>query len=138
MGGGGGGTRTESEASGQFAEIARDVWKDYKRRFIPKENQLISMVSAPQQEYKKAMDFVNTGVNTAFNTQQGTNARDIARMGVSLTPEQQQTMARTNSLSQTSTMAGAENAARQQIKDRNMAIMGGGLTTTYKTLDRGK
>lgn len=121
-----GGNRTTAgdwdSASNISAQLTRAQWEDWKKRYQPYEQRLkdIAMGKTDNIEAEKR---AGAAVGTAFNTAQGTYARNRSRYGLSAMPGMQDRMA----LSKAATTASAVNQTRQATRDRDMALMTGGL-----------
>lgn len=130
MGGGGGGIRQDFESSWKFANIAREQYDDYKRRFRPVERQLQAIAGDSGTEVKNALGFARSAADQQFDAAPGESARDLARMGVTMRPEEQAAMLKGNEMAKAGFLAGAENQARLAVRDRRDQIMSGGMAQT--------
>ena len=127
MGGGGGGVINDFDASERFASVGRNAWNwDKKNLVIPYQTRLTAetLGNAPTLQ---AVGFAKNAVNQAFNTSAGAQSRDLARMGVMPTATQRMEMNLQNSADRASLLAATENAARLQVKDRNLQTLAGGM-----------
>jgi hypothetical protein len=139
MGGGGGGTKQDFVQSERFATIARGMWADYNKRFVPEENKLISAIGTEEVDARNNMGMAADTVNQTFGAQQGAMDRTLSRYGVTPTAPQATASARTLDMARTGTLANTENAVRLGIKDRNIGIMTGGISgaRTFPELQQG-
>ncbi|TQE98720.1 MAG: hypothetical protein FKY71_12325 [Spiribacter salinus] len=112
-------------ARDRMAKVHRSMWEDYKRRFVPFENALMSSVG----EHGPTLNQVGQSVDQQYKNQRGQQNRRLSRMGVQKTQEQRAVSNRQNALSRSKAKAGALNTARMGLKDRDIAIMGGGLSS---------
>lgn len=131
--GGGGGSTQNYEASMPFALLAREQWQDYKKRFMPIEKQLIKE-GTNQTQFITEPKMAQTAVNQAFDTQQGSMSRDLARMGVSMTPDEQSASNQGLEMAKTSALVGESNDARNNVLDRMNGVMNGGLSVANRSI----
>jgi hypothetical protein len=140
MGGGGGGTHQDFAQSERFARIARGMWADYQKRYVPEENKLLNAVATEQADAQKTVGMAADTVNQQYDLQNGAMDRSLARRGITPTAPQAAASERTLSLARTSTLANTLNAARLGIKDRNIGLMTGsaGSARMIPEIQRGK
>jgi len=131
--GGGGGSTQNYEASIPFALLAREQWRDYKKRFMPIEKQLISE-GTNQGQFLTEPQMAQNSVNQAFNTQSGSMSRDLARRGVSMTPDEQSAANHGLEMAKTSALVGESNDARNNVWDRINGVMNGGLSVANRSI----
>lgn len=110
-------------ASDTYAQVTRDQWQQYVNQFVPIENQLINY-SANTQLSEQNMQRAITGVQQAFQSQQGQTQRRLSGYGVSLNPQEQAAANREQNLSQSLGEVGAANAARDFTVNRQRGILG--------------
>lgn len=124
-------TMQKKAANWELAKISRDQWEDYKQRFMPVEKRLAGQIGT-----QSAFDagFAKRQIPQAFAMQQGALGRDFARLGVTATPDQQAAMEQNMALQRASALVGAENAARLNAEDRDMAILSGGMATMNRNI----
>lgn len=119
----GGGGGPSMQASAMRAAIARDLWEDYKTRFVPLEDRLIGTIgnkALQAEQIEKSQELVGQGFDVA-----DTGYRDTMRgYGLTLTPAQEQAYARRSNVSETASKVGAANLTRRAIQDRDLAAMG--------------
>lgn len=111
-----------NSASSMSAQLTRAQWQDWITRFAPYETRLKELAMG-QTDNQEAEQRAGQAVSTAFNTSQGSYARNRARYGLSAMPGMTDQMA----LSKTATQAAAINQTRQATRDRDMALLTGGL-----------
>lgn len=131
--GGGGGSTQNYEASIPYALLAREQWRDYKRRFLPIEKQLISEGTNDYQ-YLSEPKMATDAVNRAFNSQPGAMSRGMSRMGITMTPDEQAAADHSLQMAKTSAMVGEANDARNNVWDRQNSIMSGGLSAVNRAI----
>lgn len=112
-------------ASEMAAAVQRAEWEDYKRRFRPVENELMGSIGNPQV-LNDALARGQQAVSTSFDTSAGVMQRGLSRLGVAMNPAEQAASDRSLSLEQARTGAAVDNMTRRNVKDRDLAIMGGG------------
>lgn len=131
--GGGGGSTQNYEASIPYALLAREQWQDYKKRFLPIEKQLISQGTSDAQ-YITEPKMATNAVTRAFDAQPGAMTREMGRMGVSMTPDEQSAANQSLQMAKTSAMVGESNDARNNVWDRQNSIMSGGLSAVNRAI----
>jgi hypothetical protein len=112
-----------SSAADTYAQVTRDQWQQYVSQFVPIENQLINYATdtqLPAENMQRAI----TGVQNAFQTQQGQTQRRLSGYGISLNPQEQAAATREQNLSQSLGEVGAANAARDFTVNRQRGILG--------------
>lgn len=118
--------KSKYSASENMAKIARAEWEDYKKRFVPIENRLISEVS-DRSLYEEAAERGAQNVGLAFDSQLGINERNNQRLGITQTAEQQEQFTRQAGLQRSLAQVEASNRGREAIDERNLNIMAGGI-----------
>ena len=114
-------------ASNLNSWIHTQEYNDYQRRFRPIEDELIGSVDNPEV-MQNAMDRTRSNVDQGFGMSEGITKRAFERMGVEA-PERD-----TNSrLHQAASKAQALNSTKRGILERDLQIMGGGLTPAAQT-----
>ncbi len=131
--GGGGGISNAYEASMPFAEIARAQWRDYKKRFMPVEDKLIAE-GTDQTQYIRDPRMAADSVNNAYNTQSGATTRDLGRMGITMSPEEQSAANDSTLMNRTQALVANQNSARMGVTDRIAGVMDGGLSAADRTI----
>jgi hypothetical protein len=134
MGGGGGGNKQDFEQSARFAHIARALWSDQAKRFWPREEELTGRMMTEEADAKRFTGMATDTTNRMFANQQGAMTRDMARYGVTPTAVQTAASQRTLDMARTGVLANTRNAARLGVKDQNMGVMAGGLTTNARNI----
>lgn len=116
---------SDTYASDVRAWINREIYDDYKRRFEPQEQELISAITGPEM-LDERLSAIHANTENAFEASRASANRRLARYGASRTDRLHRANATESSLGQASAVASAENSTRQHINDRNMAIISGG------------
>lgn len=106
-----------------MAAVHRNMWEDYKARFMPFEDALMRSVGA----HGELLDQTGRSVDQAFNVMRQEHAHRLGGYGVSMRPDEQQALDRRMGLQHAASKAGALNTTRAALQDRDLAIMGGGL-----------
>lgn len=117
---------SKHQAAHNQAAVARADYEDYKRRFMPIENELIGMLGN-RAVYGQNVDRAVDATQQAFDTTAGEYQRGLWRYGIRPSQQQQADQDRKMGLASTAAQAEAANRVRMQTKDRNMRIMGGNL-----------
>jgi hypothetical protein len=126
---------TDMVASKANADLINQQWEDYKTRFVPQENKLIDQMGTGLQTkfLPKALDNAQTGVNNAFTSANGQQARDLSRYGQTQTTDQATAQATNSSLAQSASLANANNTAIQNDQNLRTSVLSGGLgAAAYK------
>ena len=126
---------TDMVASKANADLINQQWEDYKTRFVPQENKLIDQMGTGLQTkfLPKALDNAQTGVNNAFTSANGQQARDLSRYGQAQTADQATAQATNSSLAQSASLANANNTAIQNDQNLRTSVLSGGLgAAAYK------
>ena len=123
-------------ASGKRAALIRTQWDDYKKRFRPVEDKLISdMGTGIHSTFnQEGLDTARKSVDTAYGGGVDMQNRDMARMGITNNAQQQQAMDTTVDINKSQSMDNATNSARQWDIDRKNAVISGGLGNTAQSL----
>jgi hypothetical protein len=114
---------SSSYANDTFAAVTRDQWSDYLSTFVPIENQLIQYATDPTQP-GQAMAAASTGVNQAFDAQQGATQRKLSGLGVTLSPDEQKANTLSTGLQRSLADVQAQNTARDLTVQRQQSILG--------------
>ena len=116
--------RGDEQASRTAAAIARAQYEDYKRRFVPIRNMLISEVTTNYEDMlNQEMDRTRSAVSSGFDRAEGAQRRRLERYGVN-SPGTNFNQA------ETSSMVGGLNLTRQRSKERKMDLAFGGMNAT--------
>ena len=114
----------DEQASRTAAAIARAQYEDYKRRFIPIRNMLVSEVTTNYDDMlDQEMGRTRSAVTSGFDRAEGSQRRRLERYGVN-SPGTNFNQA------ETSSMVGGLNLTRQRSKERKMNLAFGGMNAT--------
>jgi hypothetical protein len=119
----GGGGAQDTSLSDQYANLTRDQWSTYVSTFVPIENQLIKYATDPNV-VSTAMQKASTGVNAAFDQQQGATNRRLTGLGVNLSGDEQAEQTKQYGLSRSLADVGAQNMAGDITRQRQQSILG--------------
>lgn len=120
----------DREASTKRANLVREQWDDYKARFQPVENRLISDMNGVGGHTKFNPQGIKTAklsANSAYASAADMEMRDRSRLGQGLNAGQAQALKTENAIAKSQGMGTAINTASQADIDRKNAVMGGGL-----------
>lgn len=124
MGGGGSVSTKPGPMSNTLATISRDEFNTWRNRYRPQTSALIREVNNPITLSRNLAN-VSKSVGDSFGSQAINLKRNLSRMGVEATPQQQAAINRQSSIAQ----AGMDVAARANIRDatkeRDASIIGG-------------
>lgn len=127
---GGGG----SEASDALAALYGAEYDDYLRRFVPIENEIIKRVTDPSFTTGAVTGSVEDVRSGYANADQQFTDR-MGRLGLTLTPQQQAARDRTQQHQLGLSEVEVANRVRQQVTDRNLALIGGGAFSRGDALE---
>lgn len=111
------------------AALSRADWNDYKTRFFPLEDELISRYNNEGLR-NQAMSESADAVNTAFDTNEGVQQRRLSRYGTSLAPDQQAALNRDNNVARVATLTDTRNLTRDTYADLDEQILSGSASST--------
>lgn len=116
-------------ASTKRASLVREQWDDYKTRFQPVENKLISdMGTGSHTNFNnEGIATANLAANTAYTSAADMEQRDRQRLGQGLNGQQLQAQQTNNNMAKSAGTATAVNQASQADIDRKNAVMSAGL-----------
>ena len=114
---------TVTSAADTYAALTRDQWANYVSTFVPIENQLIDYATDRTRPLT-AMADASTDVNAAYDAQQGSTARRLGGLGVSLNADEQAAQQRAFGLSKSLADVGAQNNARDLTVQRQQSLLG--------------
>lgn len=107
------------------AALTRMAFGDYITNILPYQNQLFEF-AMDQEQPGLAMAKAKEQVEGQFTNQAADLERQLRPQGP-LAPDEQRAADRTLALAKAAASAGAQNRARDQTRDRQMAILGGGI-----------
>ncbi len=113
----------ETTANDMYAQLTRHQWASYVSNFVPIENQLIKYATDPGQ-VAQAMQTASGKVGSAFDQQEGAQARHLTGLGVTLSPEEQQAQQKQFGLSKSLADVQAQNLAGDLTRQRQQSVLG--------------
>ena len=122
-----GGGGPENEASTLRAQIAREQWADYKKRFQPLENILIGYANDPKGFRDKNRGLAVDRVNNAYGRGQAQIERRLSANGLQVTPEMQDRIAKKLNYDRALSTVQASNVSDRLSSDQLQGIVSGGL-----------
>ena len=123
-------------ASKTLANIYRAEWEDYKNRFMPYEQMLKGTIDN-KQEAARLETMVRGNVNQSFGLADAQFTERFGQYGTGPSAIQQQVQNKTSALSKAAATADAVNNLRDHLKDRDSAVLAGGLGDVLVTNDLG-
>ena len=116
-------------ASDKFASITRQQFADWQQRFLPKQQELMSLAT-DDSLMNAQLNRTTASAENAVQTAQQAQTNSMARMGVANT-----TNANDNStgMSQALAVAAAKNGTRADAEERNLSILAGEDARKYAT-----
>lgn len=99
-----------------FAEIVREQFADYEKRYIPVEDELMRTMG-DKAHYEELMGQVDTEASNRIAASAGIADRNLSRYGVQLTDREQQQINRQTDLRSAAASAGAQNMTRRELND---------------------
>jgi hypothetical protein len=116
-------TSGQNEAARINAEIAKDMWGQYKETYLPKEQQFATEAfnyDTPEKRDQQAA-FANADVSSSFANQRDQSARNLASMGVDPSSGAWANQDSKMRMAQAAAGAGAQNAARLNVENMGFA-----------------
>lgn len=114
-------------ASGLRAKIAREQWADYKQRFVPIEDMLLSKAKNPEVFKEENRGLALGRVNAAYDRAPDQIERRMNSYGLSVTPEMEERIARQLGYDRTLANVQAANVSDRLSEDQLQGIRSGGL-----------
>lgn len=114
---------SSSYANDTYNAVTRAQWSDYVNTFVPIENKLISYATDPTQP-GQAMATASTGINQAFDAQQGSTQRRLQGLGVTLSGDEQAASTKATGLQRSLADVQGQNTARDLTVQRQQSILG--------------
>ena len=118
----------DQSASANMANLSRAQWNDYKSRFAPIENTLFARLNDPAY-MSNAVTQAGINMGSAYDSSAQQTARDFSRYGINPSGMVAQEQQRQNAVDKASAVAGARNDMRTAMRDQQMGLMTGGLST---------
>jgi hypothetical protein len=116
------------------AKLTREQWEDYKTRYQPWEDKLISFADDPTVK-QQGVDYAKTAVDNTYNVGLGQYTRNRMRLGES--PKLDALESRQLRLGKAKSMAQAVNDARNYADDRKEKVQTSGLSSAASTVRGG-
>jgi hypothetical protein len=111
-------------AAKQRADLTREQWDDYKKRYAPWEDKLVSFIDDPTTK-QAGVDRATAAVNTTYKSGLGQYNRNRMRLGESTNNTALES--RELALGKTKSMTQAVNDARSYADDRREKVQTSGL-----------
>jgi hypothetical protein len=121
-----------------FAQVTNALWDDYKTNFAPYQYQLLDNMTTERPEIVgQAVGQAQGLVTNSFNAAQKNKQVTMARYGMAPDLQMKQSLDRQTELSKSAALAGAANATRSHLKDRDMQLMTSGVPPNVAGRDYG-
>lgn len=115
--------QSSSNASDSMAQLIASEFANWESQYKPVELNLLNQTSLNNPDIlPESVNRVETTANATADTMQGVQRRQISRLGISTTPQQQQVSDRLMNLNRAATVAGAKNQARQNVATQDELI----------------
>lgn len=115
------------EGADNMAKLYRAMWDDYKARFKPVEEMLVSRANN-ERFREEQVDKAGTTVEGAMDRAYDESRRSLSRRGVRPTGDLAKAMQRSHELRKAGASTDAKNATRVALEDQKMGLMTGGLS----------
>lgn len=122
-----GGRKSKNEASRLRAQIAREEWEDYKTRFQPIENILISYAQEPNRFKQPLREYAQDTINKQYGLSGPMADRRLASYGLRMNDEQRNEFGRRNQIDQRLAEVQALNQIERFGEEQLYNIVGGGI-----------
>lgn len=123
-------------ASDTMAAIARRDWERYKETFMPLEDYLFQYINNPG--YRQGVVTENLqNFNSAFDSAQMGNQRNLERYGLQLSPDETQSQQRMASLQKGLGQVESINRTNRILKDQEYQILGAGSNPASQLINNG-
>jgi hypothetical protein len=129
FGGGGGGGEQDWTAANISKEVSRDIWETYKTDYTDWENEMISTASDTSSVRAEAKKHAVLDTENAFSQAKNAFSMENERMGLDIKPDHQKVLDRQDSLEKAASTANNINRSRDNVEDRAMQLMAGGVST---------
>lgn len=127
---------SKTYASETMAAIARRDWERYKETFMPLEDYLFQYINNPGYRQGVVSDNLQN-FNSAFDSAQAGNDRNLQRYGLQLSPDETQSQQRMASLQKGLGQVEAINRTNRVLKDQEYRILGAGTNPTASLTNMG-
>lgn len=116
-------------ASDKFADITRQQYADWKARYYPEQQKLMSLAT-DNTLMNAQLNRTSENAANAVNTAEQAKTNQLARMGVANTTNVNDN---SGSLNTSLAIASAKNGTRAAAEERNLSILGGSGARAYTT-----
>ena len=116
-------------ASDKFANITREQYADWKARYYPEQQKLMSLAT-DNTLMNAQLNRTSENAANAVNTAEQAKTNQLARMGVANTTNVNDN---SGSLNTSLAIASAKNGTRAAAEERNLSILGGSGARAYAT-----
>ena len=116
-------------ASDKFANITRQQYADWKTRYYPEQQKLMSLAT-DNTLMNAQLNRTSENAANAVNTAEQAKTNQLARMGVANTTNVNDN---SGSLNTSLAIASAKNGTRAAAEERNLSILGGSGARAYAT-----
>lgn len=110
------------------AWLNRQVYEDYKTRYLPHEQELLDAITG-EDMLNERLSAISVNAGNAFEASQNSADRRLDRYGVPQDYRQDRSQQLQNNLAEKSAIASANNSTRQHVHDRNMDLIARGAST---------
>ena len=116
-------------ASDKYANIVREQYNDWKTRYYPEQQKLMSLAT-DNSLMNAQLNLTSTNAANAVSSAEQAQSNQMSRMGVAT-----QTNGNDNSSSLSSALAqaSAKNGTRSAAEERNLSILAGSSARSYTT-----
>lgn len=124
--------RAASDPRGTEAALIRSQWEDFVNTAVPVRDQLMAMTTYAGNP-GVAASLKESGaknVENAFNATTGAAQRQQQRYGMSVSPQEQETVDRAATLGKTAALVDVDNRANQFQQDLNRQVVAGASTVS--------
>ena len=116
-------------ASDKFASITRQQFADWQQRFLPKQQELMSLAT-DNSLMNAQLNRTAASAENAVRTAEQAQTNSMARMGVANTTNPNDN---STSMSKALAVAAAQNGTRADAEERNLSILAGEDARKYVT-----
>lgn len=116
-------------ASDKYANIVREQYNDWKTRYYPEQQKLMSLAT-DNSLMNAQLNRTSTIAANAVSSAEQAQSNQISRMGVAT---QTNTNDNSSSLSSALAQAAAKNGTRSAAEERNLSILAGSSARSYTT-----
>ncbi len=115
-------------ANDNLAQVTRALWDDYQRNYAPFQYEMLGNLTTQNPGIvAESVAKAQQQAGQAFDTAAQNRTVTMSRFGMAPDAQTRASMERQTQLDRTATMAGAANATRRSLKDRDMQLMTSGV-----------